>query len=131
MPRETGVGWGSGDAKQLRTNKSFDALFPLKDGQEYDVLSRMSPGGTYEFFLNGKLVATGHATSPDPLSLEIPAGKAFPSGGRGTLEFKGPELPLKWSPGWAGLILGPADRSQHAARDLRFTPGVVDPPGGR
>ena len=122
----TEVGYGGGDSKRVNQNKTFDEIFPLKDGQEYEVVSRMSAGGAFELLIDGKSVATGRASGADPLSLEIPEGKTFPLSGRGKLEFKGDDLPLKWSPGWAGILLGPLDDGQHSARELRYTPNAAE-----
>jgi hypothetical protein len=123
------VGYSGGDAKRVRKTRTFDKIFPLQGGLEYTVVSRLSAGGAYELFLNGELVVTGRASSASPLDLEIPEGKTFPNDGRGKLEFKGAEgapLPLKWSPGWSGILLGPLDNGEHICRDLRFYPGVAD-----
>ncbi len=119
------VGYTAGDTKHnLHESKAFAEIFPLKDGEEYQVVSRMSAGGAFEMLIDGNSVATGRANNPDPLSLEIPEGVRFPSGGRGNLEFKGPDLPLIWSPGWAGIILGPLGSGENIARELRYTPHV-------
>jgi hypothetical protein len=123
------LGYGGGDTKRIRKTNAFDKIFPLQSGVEYTVVSRLSPGGAYELFLNGELVATGRASSASPLNLEIPEGRSFPGAGRGNLEFKGADgaiLPMKWSAGWAGVLLGPLDRGENVCRDLRFYPGVAD-----
>ena len=127
------LGYGEGDVKEdgkrVRQTPAFKKIFPLKDGVEYQVVSRMNGAGAYEFFVNSQLVATGHATiNAKPLDLEIPAGSAVPNGGRGKLEFKGADgaaLPMKWSAGWSGILVGPLDAGEHVCRDLKFYAGLA------
>ena len=81
------IGYTAGDTKHnLHESKAFAEIFPFKDGEEHQVVSRMSAGGAFEMLIDGNSVATGRANNPDPLSLEIPEGVRFPSGGRGKLE---------------------------------------------
>jgi hypothetical protein len=120
----TDVGYNSGGQKETHKTKAFDEIFPLKDNEEYSIVSRMTPGGGYELLVDDKSVATGRVSGADPLSLEIAEGKGFSGSGRGTLTFKGPDLPMKWAPGWAGLILGPLDDGTHMATEIRYLPRV-------
>jgi hypothetical protein len=120
------VGYGAGEKQRVKETKAFDEIFPLKDGQEYAVVSRLSTGGAFELFINDKLVATGHVAGADPLSLKIPEGKSAPNTGRGPQEFKGADLPPVWSAGWGGLIVGPIDSGENRCTEIRFYPGLAD-----
>jgi hypothetical protein len=120
------VGYGGGETKRVNEVKGFKEIFPLKDGQEYAVLSRLSVGGALELFIDEKLVVTGHVAGADPLSLKNPEGKTAPSGGRGPSEFKGPDLPQVWAAGWGGLIVGPMDSGENRCTEIRFYPGLAD-----
>lgn len=125
-------GYGGGDTKSVRLTNAAEKIFPLVDGREYAIISRMSPGGAHEMFIDGQLVARGRVTRVEPLSLEIAEGQSFPNAGRGNkFEFKGNDLPMKWSVGWAGMIVGPMDEGQNTCRDLRFHAGLVEVPGAR
>jgi hypothetical protein len=130
------LGYGDGDPKEdkpVRQTQAFKKVFPLKDGTEYAIVSRLSASGAYELFVNGQQVATGRATiTAKPLDLEIPNGAAVPSGGRDKLEFKGADgavLPMKWSPGWSGVLVGPLDGGEHVCRDLKFYAGLASGEG--
>ncbi len=115
------IGWGGGHSKPpMRMTKDSEAIFPLADDTEYQVESKVTSTGGVEVSVNGKLVATGHATGASPLSLEIPDGKQVPLGGRGKPEFTGDGLPLKWETGFAGLIVGPMDGGQNVCRQVKF-----------
>ena len=120
------VAYGGGDSQHVRKTKAFDEIFPLKDAQEYEVVSRLSTGGAFELFVDKTLVATGHVTGATPLSLFIPVGKSVRTTGRGQAEFKGPYLPMEWTAGWAGLIVGPIDGGENRCREIRFYPGVAE-----
>ncbi len=98
-------------------------MFPIKDGEEYEVVSRMSAGGAHELFINGTLVTTGHVSGAEPLSIASP--EKDPS------EFKGDGLPMKWTAGWAAVIVGPIDGGLNRASDLRFYPSVVNVGGAK
>ncbi len=112
------VNWRGGDKKRVKQTNAFDKVFPLKDGEEYEVVSRLSPGGAHELFINGVLVSTGHVSSTEPLSLE--------SAEKGASDFKGEGLPLKLMSGWAAVIIGPVDGGVNRASDLRYYPSVVN-----
>jgi hypothetical protein len=120
------IGWGNEGGKEMRKTKTFDEIFPLKEDEEYQIVSRMSAGGNYELFVDGKLVATAHVSGADPLVLDNPEGKRFSGAGRGPLIFKGQDLPMKWAPGWAGVIMGPLDEGVHIASELKYLPRATD-----
>ena len=121
------VGYGGGNPKAVKNTRVFDEVFPLANSQEYQVESRVSPTGAVQVSIDGKLVATARATGASPLSLEILPDEKFPGSGRGTLEFKGAELPLRWGPGYAGIIMGPLDNGQNVCREVRFQASVPEP----
>jgi hypothetical protein len=124
------VGWGGGETKGVKEKGAFKKVFPLKDDQEYSVVSCMSPGGSFDLYIDGELVASGHTGSARPLSLKIPA-EGCPGCGKPPVKFSGADLPLVWSPGWSGVIVGPVDRTRNEVKDLQFTPVVVEMPGAR
>ncbi len=125
------VGFGTSEDHRVTRTPGAAKIFPLKDDQPYEVTSCLSAGGAFELYVDGQIVARGHATGAHPLDLTIPAGKAFPLAGRPPLRFYGPGLQLEWSPGWAGLILGPMDGGTNRCEDIRFFPGVVPPSPAR
>ena len=111
----------------MRKKKAFDEVFPLKDDQEYTILSRMSENGSCEVVIDGQLVATARAKSAKPLSLEIPEGRKFPgASGWDKLAFKGEGLPMEWAPGSAGILLGPLDGGVHLCREVIFCRGFAE-----
>ena len=124
------IGWRLGDERRMRETSAFKKTFPLQEGEDYAVVSRLSAGGAYELFINGALVASGRASSGAPLSLELPEGKSFSGADRSDVpEFKaadGSALPLQWLPGWVGIIVGPRDNGENVCRDLRYYPAVAD-----
>ncbi len=123
------VGYGGGSSEGVREKDSFGEVFPLKDNQEYTVLSRMSENGSGELFIDGKLVATVRAKSAKPLSLEIAEGQKFPgASGWDKLAFKGEGLPLEWAKGSAGILLGPLDSGIHLCREVKFCHGLAEVP---
>ncbi len=125
----TGVGYGPGDDKALEKTAAFKAAFPLKDDTEYQIVSRMAGRGRYELFIDGKLVASQTFGNAKSLSLEIPSGKKFPRSGSGPLEFKGPDLPLRWESSWPALILGPVAAGAHICRSIHYYPELIDGAG--
>lgn len=128
------VGYSGGDKERIRTTPAYDKIFPLADDTDYVVVSRLSVGGSYELFINGKLVATGRGSNPPQMDLNIPADVIVPSGGRNHSEFKSAGLagiPLKWSPGWSAVLVGPIDSGENTCRDLLFYPAVVDVGGAK
>ncbi len=121
------VGWGGGETKGVNEKSAFKKIFPLKDDQEYDIVSRMTAGGSFDLFINGELVASGHTGNARPLSLKIPP-EGCKGCGKPPVKFDGPDLPLVWSPGWAGVIVGPVDGTRNEVQNLQFTPATVDVP---
>ncbi len=65
--------------------------------------------------------------TPNPSPWKFRKGRISPGIGRGPLELgKGPDLPLIWSPGWAGLLLGPTDsNAPRVCRAIQFYPNFV------
>jgi hypothetical protein len=123
----TEVGYGGGDSKRVKQARAFAEIFPLKDGDEYEVISKLSPTGGWELAINGKVVATARVSGAAPLSLEISPGTKYTGSGRGVGQFKGDELPLRWAAGYAGLLLGPLDSGTNACRDVRFQASAPEP----
>ena len=122
------TGWGAGETKGVNEKAAFKKVFPLKDDKEYNIVSRMSPGGSFDLFIDGELVASGHTGAGKPLNLNIPADGC--SGcGKPPIKFGGADLPLVWSAGWAGVIVGPTDHTKNEVKDLKFTPVQIDMPG--
>jgi len=121
----TEVGWSGGSSTLVKMFRASAEIFPLQDGEAYEVESRLSGTGGLEVTINGKLVATAQLANASPLSLEIPAGKKFPLSGRGDLAFKGADFPLQWTAGYAGLIMAPLDGGASLCRDVRFKPSAV------
>jgi hypothetical protein len=121
------AGWGGGEAKGVNEKAAFKRVFPLKDDQEYSIVSRVSTGGSFDLFVDGELVASGHTGAGKPLNLNIP-----PNGCRGCgkppVKFGGADLPLVWSAGWAGVIVGPTDHTKNETKGLQFTPSMIDMP---
>lgn len=116
----TECGYGAGDVRKIKEARDFNDVFPLKDGQEYPVISRLDGQGGYQLTIDGKIVATARISKTYPLSLEIKDGVRFPGAGRDGLEFKGPDLPLKWTAGYAALLVGPIDNGANICRDISF-----------
>jgi hypothetical protein len=128
------VGYSGGDDTRIRTTPAYDKVFPLADDTDYVIVSRLSVGGSYELFVNGKLVATGRGSNAPQMDLTIPAETIVPSGGRTHSEFKSAGLasfPLKWAPGWAAILVGPIDSGENTVHDLLFYPAVVDVAGAK
>jgi hypothetical protein len=113
------VGFGHGDKKRVKMARISNSIFPLVDDTEYAVISRVSRSGAIEITINGQVMATARASGVSPLSLEDKPGSdpEKPS-------FKGDNLPLKWLPGYAGIIVGPLDGGINVCRDVRFTPSA-------
>jgi hypothetical protein len=109
------VGYGGGDSKGVTKARGFDEVFPLKDGEMYQVVSRLDGQGGYELTIDEKLVATAQVTAASPLSLEKKSGGS---------DFKGNELPLRWAAGHAAVLVGPMDRGVNVCRQIRFWPAV-------
>jgi len=119
------AGWGGGETKPVNEKPAFKKIFPLKDDQEYDVVTRVTPGGAFSVFFDGEMVVSGHLSGASPLTLTNPAAGKLPSG------FRGPDLPMVWSPGWAGLIVGPVDGSRNEVKNIQFTPAIIDVPASQ
>jgi hypothetical protein len=121
----TEVGYGGGDIKRVKKARGFDDVFPLKDGEVYQVVSKLDGEGGYELTINGKIMATARVAATSPLSLEMKPDMKFPGSGRGTMEFKGYDLPLRWAAGYAAVLLGPLENGENVCREVRFSPAVV------
>ena len=122
LPQDwTEVGWGAGSNKPpVKMTRESQDIFPLKGGEPYQVVSKLTSTGGLEVSIDGKIVATARITGASPLSLAIPPDKQFPNSGRSPLEFKGTDLPLQWAAGYAGILLGPLDGGVHVCRQVRF-----------
>ncbi|HEV7401596.1 MAG TPA: hypothetical protein VGO11_01670 [Chthoniobacteraceae bacterium] len=108
------VSWnGTGDPKKLKMTREAAQIFPLKDDQQYNVVSALSPTGNYTLTIDKKVVATGRAGTASPIQL-----------GEG---FTGPDLPTKTSPGNAILIAGPRDGGVNDCRDITFQAFAPEP----
>ena len=126
----TDVGYRNGDNRAVQRTSAYAEVFPLKPNTEYQVVSRLSTDGAYEMVINGKLVATAFLDTPSssPLSLEIPPGTKFAGQGRGELIFRGSDLPMQWSAGWAALFVGPIDGAwQHRCSAVVYYANYIDP----
>ncbi|NDF00254.1 MAG: serine/threonine protein kinase, partial [Verrucomicrobia bacterium] len=121
----TEAGYGVGDRKRVQKARGFDEVFPLKESETYQVVSRLDGQGGYDLTINGKVVAIARVAATSPLSLEMKPDGKFPGSGRGTLEFKGDDLPLRWAAGFAAVLLGPLDTGLNVCREVRFLPAVV------
>ena len=121
------AGWGKGDQKRMTKHRGLDEIFPLNDGEDYQVVSKLDGQGGYGLTINGKLVATAHVTKTSPLSLEIKPGTNAPGLQRwGTPEFKGEKLPMTWAAGSAAVILGPMEGAEkNVCWEIRFLPAVL------
>jgi len=115
----------SGDTKAVQHEAGYEKVFPLADDQVYSVESRLLPDGRYGLKIDGQLVATAGFREANSLVLENPAGPPA-AGGKNPGEFKpaknGPEVPLKWEPGRAGLLIEPLDNGHNKASDVEFGP---------
>jgi hypothetical protein len=118
----------------VEKTEQFSEVFPLLEGDEYHIVSRLGADGVYQLQINGKPVANATVRNAFPLSLEIPAGKRFPLGGMGffpgygATAFEGKNLPLQWSAGWAALLLGsPSSVGNHVCRLVKYHPDSVAP----
>lgn len=122
------TGWGGGETKGVNEKNAFKKVFPLKDDQEYNIVSRVTAGGSFDLFIDGELIASGHTGSGKPLNLKIPA-EGCRGCGKPPVQFGPKDLPLVWSPGWAGVITGPVDGTRNEVKNLQFTPATIDMPG--
>jgi hypothetical protein len=108
------VNWrGTGDPKKVKMTRAAAEIFPLKDDQQYNVVSALSPTGSYTLTIDKKVVATGHPGTAAPMEL-----------GEG---FTGPALPTKLSAGYAVLIVGPRDSGANDCRDITFQASAPEP----
>lgn len=118
------VGYGSGDTDAFKTERAFEETFPLQDGKEYRIVSRMNGNGSYEIHIDDRLVARANVGRASPLDFEIPEDQRFPgSSGHDKLIFHGEGFPLQWEANMAGLLLGPLDSGVHVCRDVQFGAG--------
>ncbi len=122
------LGWSGGETKGVNLKSAFKKIFPLKDDQEYNVVCRVSAGGSFDLVFDGELVASGRTGNAKPLSLHIPSD-GCKGCGKPPVKFEGPNLPMVWSPGWAGIIVGPVDSTRNEVKDLQFTPAMAEIPG--
>ena len=119
----TEVGWANGGDKGVKKTPNWDKRFPLVDGQPTAIESRLSANGQYELAVDGLVVATARFSSKaHPLSINIPPDKTYPNDGRSHSLFKGPELPMEWTAGYAALVLSPLDGGVNIAREISFRP---------
>lgn len=114
------ISYGGGKGDNIERQEAAGAVFPLQNERWYKVFSRMEVGGRFEVYIDGKLVAIGNAGSASPLMLSSPDPK------RGV--FKGDGLENEWKKNWAGLILGPLDKGVNRCNNIRYSPGLADPP---
>jgi hypothetical protein len=122
----TESGYGKGDVSRIVKKKAFEEFFPLKDAEEYQVVSKLDGQGAYELTINGKIVATARVNKTSPLSLEMNPGVKSPGVQIwGTPHFTGNDFPLEWAAGYAAVLLGPMEAGeQNLCREVRFWPAV-------
>ncbi len=121
----TEVGYNVGDRKRVQKARGFDEVFPLKDDEVYQVVSRLDGQGGYDLTINGKSMAAARVAATSPLSLEMNPEMKFPGSGRGATDFKGDDLPRRWAAGYAAVLLGPLDTGHNLCREVRFLPAVI------
>ncbi len=90
----------------LTLSADFKDVFQLGD-QTRELVSRLQPDGTYEFLLDGKVVAS--ATISDVKPLNFGAG----------VNFKDSTMPEPIR-GYGGVIIGPTDGGSAKASQIRF-----------
>ena len=121
----TEVGYGTGDPKRILKAPGFNEVFPLKDGEAYQVVSRLDGQGGYDLTINGKVIAAARVAATSPLSLEMRPDMKFPGSSPGSTGFSGNDLPMRWAAGYAAVLLGPLDTGQNVCREVRFLPAVL------
>lgn len=121
----TEVGYGTGDPKRILKAPGFNEVFPLKDGEAYQVVSRLDGQGGYDLTINGKVIAAARVAATSPLSLEMNPAMKFPGSSPGSTGFSGNDLPMRWAAGYAAVLLGPLDTGQNVCREVRFLPAVL------
>ena len=119
----TEIGWTNGSNKAVKKTPNWDKQFPLVEGQPTAIESRLSANGQYEIAINGLVVASARfSAKAHPLSINIPPDKKYPLDGYMHTPFKGPDLPMEWSAGYAALLLSPLDGGANIAREITFRP---------
>jgi len=87
-------------------------VFLLDNGAVHHLTSALYANGTFQFYLDGKLVARGIVPAVLPL--------AFPP------TFEGKDLPSALPQGMAGVIIGPLDEGVNRAEQVYF--GLIGDP---
>jgi len=94
-----------GPKVQLELSPDFQRLFRL-DAEPHRLTSILAADGTFQFYLDDTLVATGKA----PVGLPLQLTDGFSGGG----------LPRRLNPGEAAVIIGPMDNGKNEAQGVAF-----------
>jgi hypothetical protein len=101
-------GWDGSNHKRIRMTTDGAALFPLQDGQKYEVESQLRANGSYTIKINGKVAANAQVSTASAL--------VFPLAVDG--------LPNDWPGGSAALLVGPVvgpeKENKNACEKLTF-----------
>jgi hypothetical protein len=105
------------DLPHLTLTEAGQRTFPLKDNQNYAVVSQLSPKGKYSLLIDGEVVATGPVRAAHPIVFDKES----------TLE--GKDVPKRWSQGFAAILVGGAnpDRSSNSCSDVKFQASASEP----
>lgn len=117
-------GYTSGGGLKVERGPGFEQVFPIEEGKEYDVVSRVDPDGRCVVTINGKPVAGVRLAAPPALSLGLTPGKRPPgTSSWGELAFKGEGLPARLSKGQAMILVEPMDGGPNSVKEPEFRPG--------
>lgn len=87
---------------------AWNDTFPLNEGAPYSVKSRLTADGSYTLEMNGKVVATSTIDTVTPFKLNE--------------KFSDAKAIHEWSPGMAGLMVGPRDaRGVNSVSDVKLS----------
>lgn len=119
------IGWGNPNSSdKLELTKAAAEVLPLSTDVPHSVLSRLSPSGRYELWIDETLICQHVIESAAALRLETPEQKRIWGGSSwDRTPFAGIEFRSQLDPGHGGLILSPMDGpgQTHSFRNIMLT----------